>query len=95
MVNLQMDGEERNLMRFADLQVGDFFRAHGLTFLKLPRVVTVELPDANAIDALTGQLACFGLTVPVAFAADNDLQHTEAHHTAFDQGSESITKIFS
>ena len=52
-------------MRFSELRVGDFFCAHGAVFLKLPRVMTVELPGANAINATTGQLAFFGSTVPV------------------------------
>ena len=60
-------------MRFSQLHVGDFFRAHGDTYLKLPQVVKVELPGANAINAVTGQLAFFGLTVPVEYTLAKEL----------------------
>jgi hypothetical protein len=59
-------------MRFSELRVGDFFRSHGETFLKLPKVIAVEAADANAVNAATGQLACFGLTVPVDYAGSSD-----------------------
>ena len=55
------------MMRFSQLRVGDFFHAYGDTYLKLPHVVMAELPDANAVNAITGQLACFGHTVPVKY----------------------------
>ena len=61
-------------MRFSQLHVGDFFRAHGDMYLKLPQMVKVELPGANAINAVTGRLACFGLTVPIEYALAKELE---------------------
>lgn len=86
-------------MRFSDLRVGDFFRAHGATFLKLPKVVAVDLPDANAINAITGQLACFGPTVPIEFACggelekgDEEREKADARNIVFDLGSDFCTR---
>jgi hypothetical protein len=55
-------------MRFGELRVGDFFEAYGATFVKLPPLRSTDLPGANAVNAVTGQLACFGPTVPVEYA---------------------------
>ncbi len=61
-------------MRFSQLRVGDFFRAYGDMYLKLPQVTRGELPGANAINAVTGQLACFGLTVPIEYTLAKQLE---------------------
>ena len=75
-------------MRFSELRVGDIFKAYGATFVKLPVILSTDLPGANAVNALTGQLACFGATVPVEYAngaesgrpSDRD-QRPDVRHT--------------
>lgn len=69
-------------MRFGELRMGDFFDAFGATFLKLPPVVSTELPDANAVNTGTGQLACFGPTVPVERAAGVHFEQRGGNHHA-------------
>ena len=71
------------MMRFWQLRVGDFFHVHGDTFLKLPLVLEVDLPDANAVNASTGRLACFGPTVRVEYMLASQFDpHNGRAHTA-------------